>query len=80
MSKLIQTDKKSEDRPRDKRIKNLYDNVYLASFGRKFIKILMLFGLIQLIGSMPLSFAPCKGIQDSLEFWISHRGFRIPGS
>ena len=27
-----------------------------------------------------LRFAPCKGIQDSLGFWISHRGFRIPGS
>ena len=26
------------------------------------------------------SVAPCKGIQDSLGFWISHRGFRIPGS
>ena len=54
MSKLIQTEKTSEDRLRNKRIKNLYDNVYLALFGRKFIKIL-LFGLIQLIGSMPLS-------------------------
>ena len=32
----------------------MHDNEYLASFGRKFIKIL-LFGLIQLIGSMPLS-------------------------
>ena len=54
MSKLLQTDKTSEDLLRDKRIKNLYDNVYLASFGRKFIKTL-LFVLIQLIGSMPLS-------------------------
>ena len=54
MSKLLQTDKTSEDRPRDKRIKNMHDNEYLASFGRKCIKIL-LFGLIQLIGSMPLS-------------------------
>ena len=24
--------------------------------------------------------APCKGIQDSLRFWIPHRGFRIPGT
>ena len=54
MSKLLQTDKTSEDLLRDKHIKNLYDNVYLASFGRKFIKTL-LFVLIQLIGSMPLS-------------------------
>ena len=23
---------------------------------------------------------PCKGIQDSLGFWIPHRGFRIPGT
>ena len=54
MSKLLQTDKTSEDRSRDKRIKKMNENEYLASFGRKFIKIL-LFGLIQLIGSMPLS-------------------------
>ena len=25
-----------------------------------------------------LFFAPCKGIQDSLEFWFPCRGFRIP--
>ena len=25
-------------------------------------------------------FAPCKGIQDSLGFWILRRGFRIPGT
>ena len=25
-------------------------------------------------------FASCKGIQDSLGFWIPHRGFRIPGT
>ena len=24
--------------------------------------------------------APCKGIQDSLGFWIPHHGFGIPGS
>ena len=24
--------------------------------------------------------APCKKIQDSLEFWIPRRGFRIPGT
>jgi len=37
----------------DKLIKNLYDNVCLASFGRKFIKIAFNFELIliQLIGS-----------------------------
>ena len=27
-----------------------------------------------------LSFAPCKGIQDSLGFWIPRRGFRILGA
>ena len=26
------------------------------------------------------SFAPCKGIQDSLGFWIRRSGFRIPGN
>ena len=25
-------------------------------------------------------FAPCKGIQDSLGFWIPHCGFRIRGT
>ena len=25
-------------------------------------------------------FAPCKGIQDSLGFWIPRHGFRIPGT
>ena len=25
------------------------------------------------------SFAPCKGSQDSLGFWVPHRGLRIPG-
>ena len=25
-------------------------------------------------------FAPCKGIQDSLGFWTSCRGFQIPGT
>ena len=25
-------------------------------------------------------FAPCKGIQDSVGFWIPRRGFRIPGT
>ena len=27
-----------------------------------------------------VSFAPCKGMQDSLGFWIPRRGFRIPGT
>ena len=27
-----------------------------------------------------VSFAPCKGIQDSLGFWIPCCGFRIPGT
>ena len=25
------------------------------------------------------NFAPCKGIQGSLGFWLPHHGFRIPG-
>ena len=31
-------------------------------------------------GCMKVCFAPCKGIQDSLGFWIPRRGFRIPGT
>ena len=27
-----------------------------------------------------ICFAPCKGIQESLGFWIPHCGFRIPGT
>ena len=38
----------------------------------------------RLCHSKPVTFtcisAPCKGIQDSLEFWIPHGGFRIPGT
>ena len=56
--RLLQTYRTFEDRLRDNyvdlhmrrspnlKIKNLYDNVYLASFGRKFIT-----DLVQLIGS-----------------------------
>ena len=29
---------------------------------------------------IPIVSAPCKGIQDSLGFWMSRRGFRIPGT
>ena len=29
---------------------------------------------------MKVCFAPCKGIQGSLGFWIPRRGFRIPGA
>ena len=53
---LRQTDRSSEDRLRDKRrsshtikIKNLYDNVYLAFLGENLLKLL--FDAIQLIGS-----------------------------
>ena len=31
-----------------------------------------------LISSINLPIVPCKGIQDSLGFWIPRRGFRIP--
>ena len=31
-------------------------------------------------GATDARLAPCKGIQDSLEFWIPRRGFRIPGT
>ena len=33
-----------------------------------------------LFGPFHHSFAPCKGIQDSLGFWIPCCGFRIPGT
>ena len=29
---------------------------------------------------IPIMSAPCKGIQDSLGFWMSRRRFRIPGT
>ena len=35
---LLQTDRRSEDRQSRANV-DLYDNAYLASFGRKFIKI-----------------------------------------
>ena len=59
--RLKQTDRTSDDRLGDKRrsshvtnqtnkLKNLFDNVYLASFRRTFF-LKLLYGLIQLIGS-----------------------------